>query len=494
MYEPESKEEMIALLEDWEDGKRLSGNSFNDYIKRRRTIHVAWNITVCLRDIAFEDILSNMYFKCSDEVKPILHFYEDLLIDSKLRNQEFRRELHRKCLTFADKIKAEKSGRLLAEFYNLISQAGLKKNYGNPVVKRVFSAYQSLVQQSMSYCYDDLTQFCYAVTDDGTFLTVPDKYPMLDWAQEGFAEAAYKSIVKQKPFDEEKAFKEMQQRFAKYGHQVNGADDIRDLCGHANNYGNILCAMMYYMSEQTKDMIPQHDVGLSGYALPKQWLKTEYYKERLLKRNFALPGCVKATCRYAGDVREVYFREVIKDDAVVMLYRVVVKMEHPDEWSDYSGYYIPSEQLFYFYYDIAEGGEAEREPMENFVLELYFLLTVRRTEEEKTLKQYTLPLIAEEYEDVDKVPRWPKQPIISFSIDTPSEGKKTGKRRKYQQGVYEYDNASIGCFVRRLPVGQTASWEAQQNAEKYGYELEKGYTFVTPFERKQRHIKLLSQG
>ena len=66
-----------------------------------------------------------------------------------------------------------------------------------------------------------------------------------------------------------------------------------------------------------------------------------------------------------------------------------------------------------------------------------------------------------------------------------------GQKRTYKQGVYEYDDAKIGCFIRRLPAGQTASWEAMTNAAKYGYELEKGYTFVTPFARKQRHIKVL---
>lgn len=490
MYEPSSKEEIIEMLEDWEEGKRLSGKSFTDYIRRRRTIHVAWNITICLKDVEFSDVLSNMYFKCSKEMKPILDFYENLLIDSKLDNKAFRRNLHRNCLAFADQIKAEKKGALLAEFYNLLSQAGTKKGYDNPVVKKVYNAYCSLVQQSITYFYDDLTKFCYAVTDDGAFLTVEDKYPMLDWAQAGYAERAFRCMTTGKNFDDEKAFSEMKERFAQNGIEVNSFQDIEELCAYANNFGNILCTMMYYMSEQTKDILPQYNVGISGYRLPKKWLKTDYYKERLMRRNFALPGLVKATCRYTGDVREVYFREVVKDDSVVMLYRVVIRIGN--EYSDYSGYYIPAEKLFYSYYEIAEGGNQEQPVMENFVLGLYFLLTVRRTEEEKQMKQYSRPLIAEEYDDVDSEPRWPNQPIISFSIDGSNDGKKNGKRRSYHQGVYEYDDANIGCFIRRLPAGQVASWEAQSNAEKYGYELEPGYTFVTPFSRKQRHIKLLA--
>ncbi len=491
MYEPSTKEEMALFYEDWEDCRRRSGSVFEDYIKRRRAMNVAWEVTICLQTVPFDEMLSQMYFKVSPEMKPIVNFYENLLIDGKLHNEEFRRNLHEKFLYIRDKIRAEHQEQLLVEFFNTLNQAAMKKGFRESITNRVFSAYSSLLQQSLTYFYDDLKEYGWGVKEDGTFLTVADPLPMLDWCHEELTEQSCLDALGKKKIDFEECFKSVQRRFAKYGIPVKDIDDIETLCHLSNNYGNVLCAMMYYMSEQTKDMLPQYAIGFSGYKTPKKWLNTEYYEERLLRRNFALPGCIKASCRYAGDIHAVYFREVIKDESVVMLYRMTIDIGK-GEYSDLSGYYIPSEKFFYSYYEMANGASDLAPKIKNFILELYFLLTVRRTDEEKEMKQYSRPLIAEEYEDVEKEPRWPNQPIISFSLKDGEQKKSDKPRKAYRQGVYEYDNASIGCFVRKLPVGQTVSWEAQSNAEKYGYELEPGYTFVTPFERKQRHIKLLS--
>ena len=489
MYGPHTKEDLKIFLKDIEECKRLSGNSSNDYRRRKRTLNIAWAITDSLRDIAFEELMSKMYFKCSDEMKPVLNFYEDCLIDSKINNDEFRKKLHDRLLIFCNKIKTSGKQCIVVEFYNILNQACIRKDFSEPTIKRVFSAYLSLVQQSITYFYDDLTKYFYGIKDDGTFLTVEDQWPMLDWAHEEYAEKMFYQTVYGGKIDEEKLFQEAKKRYARYGLIVNSTKDMIDLSTIANNYGNVTAAMAYYMSEQTKDMLPQNEIGLKIEHLPKKWLSTEYYKERLLKRNFALPGCIKATCEYAGDIKEVYFREVIKDDNVVMLYRVVSKTD--GKCSDIPGYYIPNEKFMYLYYNVAEGAKDEGKIIENFILELYFLLTVRRSEEEKQIKQYSLPLVAEEYDNVYKEPRWKNQPIISFSLFGREDKKDKGQKRTYKQGVYEYDDAKIGCFIRRLPAGQTASWEAMTNAAKYGYELEKGYTFVTPFARKQRHIKVL---
>lgn len=489
MYGPHTKEDFRLFLKDVENCKRLSGKSEYDFRLRRRTLNVVWMITDSLREVPFEELMSNMYFKCSDDMKPILNFYEDCLIDSKLNNDQFRLKLHDRLLVFRDKIKAEHKQCILVEFFNILTQACIRKDYSKPIIKKIFSAYLSLVQQSITYFYDDIHKYFYAVKEDGTFLTIDDPWPMIDWAHEEYADKTFKSIVEGKEIDTKKLLEETKKRYAKYGMIVHDVEDMMQISTISNNFGNVTASMAYYMSEQTKDMLPQNEVGLKIESNPKKWLNTEYYKERLLKRNFALPGCIKTTCEFAGDIKEVYFREVIKDDNVVMLYRVVTKTR--GEYSDIPGYYIPNEKFMFLYYNVAEGAREESSIIENFILELYFLLTVRRTEEEKQMKPYSLPLIAEEYEDVYKEPRWKNQPIISFSLYGREEKKGREQKRAYKQGIYEYDDAKIGCFIRRLPVGQTASWEAITNATKYGYELEKGYTFVTPFARKQRHIKVL---
>ena len=83
MFGPQTKEDLKIFLSDIEECKRLSGNSANDFRRRRRTLNIVWAITDSIRNVQFEELMSNMYFKCSDDMKPILNFYEDCLIDSK---------------------------------------------------------------------------------------------------------------------------------------------------------------------------------------------------------------------------------------------------------------------------------------------------------------------------------------------------------------------------------------------------------------------------
>ena len=175
MYGPHTKEDLKIFLKDIEECKRLSGNSSNDYRRRKRTLNIAWAITDSLRDIAFEELMSKMYFKCSDEMKPVLNFYEDCLIDSKINNDEFRKKLHDRLLIFCNKIKTSGKQCIVVEFYNILNQACIRKDFSEPTIKRVFSAYLSLVQQSITYFYDDLTKYFYGIKDDGTFLTVEDQ-------------------------------------------------------------------------------------------------------------------------------------------------------------------------------------------------------------------------------------------------------------------------------------------------------------------------------
>ena len=65
MFGPQTKEDLKIFLSDIEECKRLSGNSANDFRRRRRTLNIVWAITDSIRNVQFEELMSNMYFKCS---------------------------------------------------------------------------------------------------------------------------------------------------------------------------------------------------------------------------------------------------------------------------------------------------------------------------------------------------------------------------------------------------------------------------------------------
>lgn len=497
---------------------REKAKNESDFIIRKRTLNVAIACKMNLRDFTFEDLTTKMFFAYSKGMKKIVSFFENLLYECIEDKDNFYRTLHDNFVSFRDGIVANKELGLLVEFNNLATQQSIKKDWKDVKTKKVFSAYLSLIQQGITYFYDDLKEYpIYYDDKTDSFATISDKYPMIDWCTEEITFQATKRYREKGKIDSDKLLKESLRKFRKYGMNPQNMSDIENIFNSANNYGNMLMAMLYYMNENTKEFIPQCDeIGAVDFEFPRVWYETEYYKERLKRRNFALPPeTVKATLRYANGVKEIWYREVIKDGKIVVLYRLVAERkndvlrkyfeETEAKFTDVVGYYIPSEKFFYGYYgttskrDDNDSVHKLADALENCVLENYFLLTVRRTEEEKTHKKYSFPLIAEEYENVDKVPRWNNQPIVSFSIisndkkeDLGNKSKRQGNK-KYKQGIYEYDDVNIACFMRRLPSGYKVSEEAKMNAEKYGYELEEGYTFVVPFERKQRHIKMIGE-
>lgn len=489
--------------------KRKASN-FKDYTIRRRTLNVAIACVKNLKDISFEELTTKMFFVCSKEMRKILSFFESLLYECILDKDNFYKSLHDKLKDFSVKVREKKQLGLLVEFNNVAMAESIKKDWKDEKSSRVFSAYLSLLQQSITYFYDDLTEYpLYYVESTDSFVTIPDRYPMIDYCVEEWTVRLMEDIIKGKSSSvsvHKKLREECFKKFNNYGMNPKNMNDVDEIFCSSNNYGNMLMSVLYYMNENTKEIIPKCEkIGAVDFEFPRVWYDTEYLLERLKRRNFALPPeTVKVVIKHAKGIKEIWYNEVVKDGKIIVLYKVIAERAVSRELTDFVGYYIPSEKFFFSYYEMSQSRVENKKlvnevasSVKNYVLENYFLLTVRRTEEEKTHKKYSIPLIASEYEDVEKVPRWKNQPIV-FTIMPSNNGGKEDKgsdkkRNVYRQGIYEYSDISIGCIMRKLPKGFKASEEAIMNAEKYGYELEEGYTFVVPFERKQRHIKVIGE-
>lgn len=490
------------LLYEIQEAKRISGSSKSDYVYRRRTLNVGWAVSNLLRDIPFEEMEIAMYFSCDNSIKEFVKEFEKQMEYCKMNEVAFRKNLHSFYLNLARRVKAENKVSLLVEFNNALFQAGLKKGWSGRV-RDVFSAYLSLCQQSITYFINDLVEYPFCVGKDGNFVTVPDIFPMIDEAQEeGESTGIRKFIAEQKgtnlKVDNKAIWSNIVKAFKKIGFDIKSYDDIVGIVGRSNNYGNNLDAILYYMDESLIEFCPRSlNSGYAGFPMPRVWYDNEYYKERLMQRNYTLPSeTVYADFDFAGGMKRVLLRETFKDDAVVLIW----KFEAVDTTVgniDSTGYYIPSEKFFYSNYMLGQGGahlEGCASAFENLILELYFLLTVRMTEEEENHKKRTKMIVCESGVDRKRVDRWNNQPVVTFSIKGKTEDKKSKSvNRTYNKGSYEYDDISIACQIRRLPFGWKASDEALENARRYGYELEDGYTFVLPFERKQRHIKEIAK-
>ena len=396
----------------------------------------------------------------------------------------------------ARKIKENNDTMLLAEFHHAVVETAIRKEFDtNKEVKSVFGAYLSLSEQLFCYLVDDTKEEIIGIKQDGSFIVQEDIYPLIDYFQYEYEENGLKCLIdneqgKRNHWDSKKAWKEMRENFKSVGFDIgNTPEELNFIIQSSNNYTNNNMSMMYYIDERNTDIIPNgHWAGYTKFEKPRKWLSTEEYKDALRKRNFTLPASgVVSTYYYAGGIKEIVFRETFKDDKVILLWKMTL-----DFGGVTTGYYDTSSQLFYSNYMLCNDNTGTAEIIENFVLENYYMLTVKNTESER--KQRLKMIVCTDDTPVGQIARWGKQPIVEYNVCVLNEDKQTknksGKTRRYKQGEYDNSKIAISANVRRLPVGHKASWEALQNAEKYGYEIEDGYTFVLPFERNQRHVKV----
>lgn len=490
---PQNAEETELRFEEREYNKRVAGSK-KDLVYRNRTCNVAWVVVNFLKNVNIDELEVIMLFQCDKELLPYVRMFEKQLLLAKMNPDKFRKNLHDFFSTTARKIKEENAIHLISEFHNAVTQSGLLKGVDDDAtVNSVFSSYLSMTEQLFCYLIDDMHEEIVGLRQDGTFILTEDIYPLIDYFQYEADEHMMKEQIalskgNKYSWDVKAVWKRLTDNFKSIGYEVKDMKDLSNVIQSSNNFTNNNMSMFYYIDERTSDMIPNGFMaGYCGFEHPRKWLETDFYKNALKKRNFTLPSCgVVSSYYYAGGVREIVFKETFRDDAVILLWKMRF-----DFGGITTGYYDTSTQIFYSNYRMCSDKTGSASAIENFVLENYYMLTIKDTESEK--KKRLKMWVRSDDTPIDKIPRWGNQPIVDYNL-CPSEDDKQSKKgkgtRKYVQGEYDKSKISISANVRRLPVGHKASYEALQNAEKYGYEIEDGYTFVLPFERNQRHIKV----
>ena len=127
----------------------------------------------------------------------------------------------------------------------------------------------------------------------------------------------------------------MYKLYKPYGYEVRSVADVERLESMVKVYDNNNFALVPYINERTKEIVIQKEYQHYMPEFPRQWKRTSFYKEKLLKRKYMLPVTgITADFINAGFIRKIIFIEIVYNDEMILLYRVITKGN-----GELSGYY-----------------------------------------------------------------------------------------------------------------------------------------------------------
>ena len=444
-------------------GKRGS-ESYGKWITKKRTVNTACYIIDMLSGIDFTEFESALYFRCDDSrMGYFVKVYGNQLEEAALDPGSFVKGLDRFLLDTCVYIEKNNLYRDYFDFFMLLEKQFIINTCG--LKNQVFSTYISLLMQQTSYfCRNRTDEQVTSVGSGGSLTFGKQVFPYSD-------AAAYELEKKLKPGKKTAALssRDIREAYRMYGYNINSLGQAAFFENIVRLHENNVYFMVPFISNRTSSLILKEALGGNILSCPRQWKKTEVYRERLLNRNYMLPRSgVTGIYKNAGSIKKIIFFETVRFNEVVLLFKVVT------DWDgECSGFYWTKNQVFFAGCDRA--GEKDRgNPLENFILENYMVLSCDYEIDRKknfALKQTDLGQIDTEF-------YYPGQPLVCYSYKNTGSNKNGRRSCRYVKEEYKVELRSRSGYIRRLPEGQCASVEAVQTARELGLDLPEGRTFV----------------
>jgi len=452
-------------------GKRRA-ESWSDWILKKRAINTAVQIISQVNKLSFEEFEQCLYFRCDDEqLRPFQKNYEREMEEAVLRPEEFVQRLDMFYRKSSEFIEDKHLFQRFFDFSELVANQRRIKIEKNRGYKDVYDAYLSLLmQQTMYFCRDKIDHSVIGISEKGELIFARNPHPYVDIG----AYELEKKLIHASSRRLNISKKEIHDAFKPYGYDVYSFEEAHIWEKVARVFDNNIYSMIPYISERTKDIMIQEPYRHYIPEFPRVYWNTELYREKLLHRNYMLPASgIAASYVNAGDIKEIYFAEVLHNGEIVLLYRVLTA-----DNGEYSGYYHTKSQVFYSIFEYTNRMDWH-ERVENFILENYVILTCEYEITRK--KNYAIRQV----DSFEREFHYPYQPLVVFNYKTSTSRKTETKRqytKKYVKEEYIETLRTRNGYIRRLPAGQKVSDSAVQNARDIGIDLPPGMTYVRAHE------------
>ncbi|MDD3362681.1 MAG: hypothetical protein PHW34_13515 [Hespellia sp.] len=464
------KRNEIEILLDYQKKYGARGSSsWHSWILRKRTVNIASMVIHHVSQINFSDFELAIYLKCNEpKVKKFIRLYEIQMEEAVINPERFVKNLDMFYLNTCCYIEENHLYRDFFDFCVILEQHRKQKIVMGH--QAIFDAYISLLmQQTCYFCRNHMEDNVSGIDESGNLMFQKNPHPYSD-AGCYELEKKYQGFLKGRVDISEK---ELYRAYKPYGYTIHSWEELRLLESRVKVYDNNNYTMVPYLSENTPEIM-LHQIYMHYMPeFPRQWKKTDLYKEKLRHRNYMLPVTgVKACYVNAGDIKEIFFQEIFYNEEIVLLYKVTTHNN-----GEYSGRYHTKSQIFYSIYGFTDHPEWHLE-IENFILENYMILTCDYVIDRK--KNYAVKQV----DHPEKEFHYPYQPLVSYTYEqknTKSE-KASNKKRNYVKENYKEEIRAKSGYIRNLPANYQASVEAVQYAAEFGLELPEGKTFVRAHE------------
>lgn len=454
---------MLNLLN--KHGKRKKSETTGTWLKRRRTLSTACFITDNIdRNIDFSDFkLAISVGSCEPNVRTFISMYESIMGMAYSNEEKFLVELHLFYVRMAKFIKQEQLYREFCDYFHVLSTfQGQKFVEG---FHDIFSAYISLLMQQMTYFSDGDEVDIIGVHSDNTPIVQPSAFPYVDMPSyiiQDYAE-------KHGKFD----LSNILSAARKYGYSVDSLDDLLVLESCSRVYESNTFMMAPFINEKCLDIVLKTPYKCNVPVYPREWKSTSIYRERLKKRNYMLPADgITANYRNAGDISSIIFKEILYNNRVILLYRVITFSN-----GDLSGYYDTKSDIFYSLYEFSKNtvGYSDcflwHSQLENFILENYVMLSCDFEIDRK--RNWAIRQV----EDL-KTDHFPDQVLVKYTWGKKSQCINNSNQRIFNKDEYVEESKHRPGYMRRLLKGQNVPKEAVEQAAALGYEIPPGFTYV----------------
>lgn len=439
-----------------------------DKISKLRTNATANAILDNLKGVSVDKVITELFIYSEDEISTqLIKRFEAILISALTNPVKFKENLHSKYKEVTSFIKENNLYSDFFEFSYLIYSSFHQKDMS----KDILFAYQNLIIQQYDY-FCNPGEIVYGVLSDGELLIKDEPFPKIDYP--------FYKMKNNKNFSLEKLLNE----FKKIGYNFNDIKDYEIMLSNDQTITNMTYVMSYFINDQTIDISPNKYILPSfGINTLRIWKETDFYLKRLKERNYLLPpNGVIGIYKNSGDISEILFKELFIDDRMFLLYKI-----SNSKGESISGFFDTKIQFFYSIFKDTSGEIEYHSFIENFILENYCHLTTIVEIDRK--RNFALKVV-EDIEDEDLF-LFENQPAVQYSYEhNIKDGSSGGKRLSlYSKDKYRQVNISINPYIRKLPMGASASEEAIAFAKEMGYALSSDETFVRPFKRKSYQLK-----
>lgn len=462
-------EEFPLLMEYQRKYGKRGSEAASLWLLRKRTLNIACMVVSKVKNINFENFTLALYFRCDDkEMRQFLRTYEMQMEEAAINPEKFVANLHAFFISNCQYLEENHLYRGFYDFCKLLEQQRrVKIAQGH---KEIFDAYLSLLmQQGCYFSRNHIEDSVIGISANGGLIFQKNLHPYSDMAIYDLEKHHKDILYGRKPLTEEFLYK----LYKPYGYEVRSVADVERLESMVKVYDNNNFALVPYINERTKEIVIQKEYQHYMPEFPRQWKRTSFYKEKLLKRKYMLPVTgITADFINAGFIRKIIFIEIVYNDEMILLYRVITKGN-----GELSGYYQTKSQTFYSIYEHTNRHEWH-EALENFILENYMILTCDYEIDRK--KNFAI----KQADHLETEFYFPYQPLVKYTYKSKRKSSLSGTATlcKYSKKEYQEEVRNRSGYIRTLPKGQKVSMDAIQYAAQLGLSLPDGKTFVRTHE------------